>query len=106
MRCRVMRLMVMFDLPTLTSADRRNYRQFRKALLNEGFIMMQESIYTCILIDKQAAKLLENRIAMLAPTKGIIQSMIITEKQFTAMRFIAGNENTEPENKFDRIVVI
>ncbi|MFD1419277.1 CRISPR-associated endonuclease Cas2 [Companilactobacillus keshanensis] len=101
-----MRLMVMFDLPTLTASDRRNYRQFRKNLINEGFIMMQESIYTCVIIDKQAARLLDNRITMYAPTKGIIQSIIITEKQFEAIRFIAGDKNDEPENKFDRIVVI
>lgn len=44
MRYRVMRLMVMFDLPVITSEDRRNYRQFRKLLINEGFLMIQESV--------------------------------------------------------------
>jgi len=35
-----MRLMVMFDLPVETSENRRNYRKFRKALINEGFLMI------------------------------------------------------------------
>ncbi len=38
-----MRLMIMFDLPVLTSENRRNYRKFQKALINEGFLMMQYS---------------------------------------------------------------
>ena len=48
MSYRFMRVMVMFDLPTETSMERRHYRWFRKFLIDEGFIMMQESIYTKI----------------------------------------------------------
>ena len=41
-----MRVIVMFDLPTLTKDNMRDYRRFRKFLLKNGFIMLQESIYT------------------------------------------------------------
>ena len=34
---RVMRMLVFFDLPTLTNEDKRNYRQFRKLLIKNGF---------------------------------------------------------------------
>lgn len=101
-----MRLMIMFDLPTLTSADRRNYRQFRKHLINDGFLMMQESIYTCILINKQSANLLEKKVSMYAPSKGLVQSMIVTEKQFASMNFLTGKENKSIENTFERLTVI
>jgi CRISPR-associated endoribonuclease Cas2 len=101
-----MRLMIMFDLPTLTSTDRRNYRQFRKHLINDGFLMMQESIYTCILIDKQSANLLEKKVSMYAPNKGLVQSMIVTEKQFASMNFLTGKENKSIENTFERLTVI
>ena len=101
-----MRLMIMFDLPTLTAVDRRNYRQFRKHLLRDGFLMMQESIYTCILIDRQSANLLEKKISMYAPEKGLIQSMIVTEKQFASMKFLTGKQNTSIENTFERLTVI
>jgi CRISPR-associated protein Cas2 len=96
----------MFDLPTITSIDRRNYRQFRKHLTNDGFIMMQESIYTCILIDRQAADLLEKKISLYAPKKGLIQTMIITEKQYTAINFIAGESGDDIDDKFERLTVI
>lgn len=49
MRYRIMRLMIMFDLPMQTSKDRRNYRHFRKALISEGFFMMQFSVYVRVL---------------------------------------------------------
>jgi len=101
-----MRLMIMFDLPTLTSVDRRNYRQFRKHLLQDGFLMMQESIYTCILIDRQSANLLERKISLYSPKKGLIQSMIITEKQFASMNFLSGRQNESVENTFERLTVI
>ena len=42
---RFMRMLVFFDLPTLTNEDKRNYRQFRKLLIKNGFIMLQESVY-------------------------------------------------------------
>lgn len=106
MRCRALRLMIMFDLPTLTAMDRRNYRQFRKKLLQDGFTMMQESIYTCILIDRQAANLLNNKISLYAPKKGLVQSLIVTEKQFASMNFLTGEKDTSEENTFERLTVI
>ena len=39
-----MRVMIFFDLPTETAKDRKIYNKFRKFLINEGFIMLQESV--------------------------------------------------------------
>lgn len=38
---RFMRVMVFFDLPTITDKNRHDYRKFRQFLVQEGFIMMQ-----------------------------------------------------------------
>ena len=46
MSYRFMRIIVMFDLPVVTSVERQEYTKFRKFLLKSGFIMMQESVYT------------------------------------------------------------
>ena len=73
-----MRLMVMFDLPVETSENRRNYRQFRKLLLSEGFLMIQESVYVRVTTNKQSAALLEKRLAKSAPSDGLVQTLIIT----------------------------
>ena len=41
-----MRTIVFFDLPTVYLKDKKNYIKFRKYLLSEGFIMLQESVYS------------------------------------------------------------
>ena len=38
-------LIVLFDLPTDTKEARKEYTQFRKFLLNDGYTMMQYSVY-------------------------------------------------------------
>lgn len=45
MSYRYMRVVVFFDLPVLTEANRRDYRLFRKFLIKSGFMMVQESVY-------------------------------------------------------------
>lgn len=106
MRYRVMRLIVMFDLPVETAQMRRAYRIFRKALINEGFIMMQESIYTRITLNRKAAELLEERLIKKLPNTGLIQTLVVTEAQFSSMHFLIGAPSEDIRNKPDRVVVI
>lgn len=101
-----MRLLVMFDLPTLTSEDRRNYRQFRKALINEGFLMMQESIYVRVAVNKKSAELLEKQLQKIAPKDGLIQTLMVTEKQYASINFLAGESSQDIRNTDTRLVVI
>jgi CRISPR-associated protein Cas2 len=51
----MMRLMIMFDLPVDTAVDRKQYRQFRKNLINEGFVMIQYSVYVRVCASKKSA---------------------------------------------------
>lgn len=93
-----MRVMVFFDLPTATDSDRKNYRAFRKALIEEGFLMVQESVYVRIATTHESANFIENRIASLVPPKGVVQSLIVTEKQYTSMRFLVGESADDIRN--------
>ena len=61
MRDRVVRTIVFFDLPNVYLKDKKNYIKFRKYLLSEGFIMMQESVYSKIVLNNQQATLLLER---------------------------------------------
>lgn len=51
-----MRVLVMFDLPTETSENRRNYTKFRKYLIKSGFMMMQQSVYVRLALNQTNAK--------------------------------------------------
>lgn len=57
-----MRVIVMFDLPVLTLSERRDYTKFRKFLVKNGFLMMQESIYSKLAQNQTAADLIIENI--------------------------------------------
>lgn len=87
-----MRVLVFFDLPTETAKDRKNYSQFRKFLIKEGFIMMQESVYVKLVLNKSVINTIKEKISKNKPQKGIVQMLIITEKQFNSMEYIVRRE--------------
>ena len=92
MRYRFMRVLVFFDLPTETAKDRKNYSQFRKFLIKEGFIMMQESVYAKLVLNNSITNSIKDKISKNKPQKGIVQMLIITEKQFNSMEYIVRRE--------------
>ena len=101
-----MRTIVFFDLPNISYEDRKKYNKFRKFLINEGFIMLQESVYSKITLNSQQADFLTNRIYKNSPKKGIIQLLIVTEKQYSEIKNIIGNTNTNIVNDESRLVII
>ncbi len=101
-----MRIIVMFDLPTDTSVDRRHYRWFRKFLIDEGFIMMQESVYTKICLNMHSVDKVELNIRKNRPPKGIVQVMSVTEKQFAAMKLVVGETDTVNIQSDERMIVL
>lgn len=101
-----MRVMVMFDLPTDTSLDRRNYRQFRKYLIDDGFVMMQESIYTKICLNMHAVRQVESNIERHKPPEGLVQIMSVTERQFAGMRYVVGDADTTYIQDDSRMIVL
>lgn len=101
-----MRTIVFFDLPNVYSNDKKNYLLFRKYLLNEGFIMMQESVYSKIVLNSEQANALVKRLKKQAPQKGIIQVLIITEKQYSQIEYIIGKSQTKIIDNGDRLIVL
>ena len=106
MRDRVMRTIVFFDLPTIYNRDKKNYLLFRKYLLNEGFIMLQESVYSKISLNNQQSHLSINRIKKNAPKRGLIQVLTITEKQYSNIEYITGSNDSKIIDTEDRLVVL
>lgn len=86
-----MRMFVMFDLPTETKHDRKMYRDFRKYLINNGYIMFQYSIYTKIILNHSAMQLHKSKLMKQLPERGKIDIMLVTEKQFATIETF-GNE--------------
>lgn len=83
-------MMVMFDLPTDTKEARREYTQFRKALLKDGFTRMQYSVYVRHCASEENADVHENRVSGGLPPDGEVRIMRITDKQFERMGIYRG----------------
>lgn len=101
-----MRLIVMFDLPTLTVEDMRSYRNFRKFLIKNGFMMMQESVYSKIALNQSMANLITNRVRENKPPKGLVQMFTITEKQFSRMEILVGDISEEFITDDRRLIIL
>lgn len=85
-----MRLMVFFDLPVTTKAERRAYAQFRRFLVNDGYDMIQFSVYGRILNGNDAEEKHMKRLVDNLPPEGSVRSLTVTEKQYAGMKLLVG----------------
>lgn len=89
---RFMRLMVFFDLPVDTKKRRKDYTRFRKALINDGFMMLQYSVYVRLARNHDDAQKHLRIVEEHLPPAGSVRAMIITEKQYTQMKLLCGTQ--------------
>jgi CRISPR-associated protein Cas2 len=87
---RFMRMMVFFDLPTTTKINRKHATKFRNALINDGYFMMQWSVYSRICKGVSQVEKHTQRLKCLIPPVGSVRLMTVTEKQFADMEILVG----------------
>lgn len=102
-----MRLLVFFDLPVETAIQRKSYRQFRKYLIKDGYLMIQESVYAKLVTNDGNAGAAIMRLRKNRPPDGLVQVLKVTEKQFATMTYITGNRDAYDEvDTMEEFVVI
>lgn len=106
MSYRFMRVIVFFDLPTETAADRKAYQQFRKFLIKDGFMMLQESVYAKLSLNQTQTDQIVNSVKKMRPQKGLVQILPITEKQFAKMEILSGKCNTNVVSSDERLLIL
>lgn len=89
---RIMWILVFFDLPTETKANRKVYSDFRKALIKDGFQMFQFSIYLRHCASRENAEVHIKRVKKILPKYGHIGILLITDKQFGNMELYFGKQ--------------
>ena len=94
---RFMRLLVMFDLPVLKKEDRKNASLFRKFLINDGYHMLQLSVYSRICKGEDTLDKHLRRLNGGLPPKGSVRAIQITEQQYGRMLFLVGKPQKEEE---------
>jgi CRISPR-associated protein Cas2 len=95
---RIMWMMVFFDLPTETKTDRRNAAKFRKNLIQDGFTMLQFSVYVRHCSSAENMEVHRKRVNMAIPPKGSVNILNVTDKQFGRMEIFF---NTKVQEKVD-----
>ncbi len=101
-----MRIIVFFDLPVLTAANRRAYRDFRKYLLKSGFMMLQESVYCKLVQNGSVADSVIHNLKQNKPQEGLIQALKVTEKQFSKMDYIVGERKNDVIDSDERLIIL
>lgn len=89
---RSMWVIAMFDLPTDTPAARKAYTRFRKDLLDDGFTMMQFSVYQrhCASIENADAHVA--RMGQRLPPAGEVRFLTMTDRQFSRIKVFWGKK--------------
>lgn len=103
---RFMRVIIFFDLPVETLSQRREYSRFRRLLIKSGFIMMQESVYSKLTLNKTVADSVMQNIRKNKPSGGIVQMLVITEKQYTNIEFIVGEKSSNIIDNTERLLIL
>jgi len=92
-------LIVAFDLPVGTKEQRKAATDFRKFLLDEGYTMVQWSVYArpCVSFARQETCLA--RLKANLPPEGSIRAVFVTRSQWERSFVIYGSpaKQTNPE---------
>ncbi len=101
-----MRILLFFDLPSVTNEDKKKYLKFRKHLITNGFMMLQESVYCKLVLNQTVADGVINSLNKNKPSNGNVQILVITEKQFQKIIILVGDNDNKVINTSERLVIL
>ena len=75
-------LLVTFDLPTTSKPARKAAHEFREWLKDDGYVMMQWSVYArpCVTFARQETHM--SRMRENLPPRGSVRAMFVTRSQW------------------------
>lgn len=79
-------VIVLFDLPTKTTTDRREYGNFRKNLMASGFFRMQYSVYARYVPSPEKGDTIQQRVVSALPADGEVRMFRLTDNQYSRMQ--------------------
>lgn len=95
MNYRFMRTILFFDLPNTSKSETREYIRFLKHIKRLGFVMMQESVYTKLSINESVVESTMREVKAHLPKEGMVSCLTITENQFSSIKHLIGEANTD-----------
>ncbi|PPQ40867.1 CRISPR-associated endonuclease Cas2 [Rhodopila globiformis] len=102
---RFMWLFVFFDLPVGTKVQRRNATRFRNFLKDDGFMMLQFSVYARVCRGEDGATKHIARVTRNLPSEGSVRALQVTDRQYERMKLLLG-EATKTESLGSRQMIL
>lgn len=68
--------------------------------------MMQESVYCKLAPNNTVAASISQKIKNNKPKKGLVEILIITEKQYSKIEYIVGDWDSEVLNNNKRLIIL
>ncbi len=93
-------------MPVETSRERKEYAKFHKFLIKNGFIMMQKSVYSKLVINNVTSTAVKQKISANVPPDGVVEMLEVTENQFSRIEYLVGNKQTLVEESMDRLIEV
>src|SRR5487761_1657387 len=87
---RILWMFVFFDLPVGTKGERRTATRFRNFLKDDGYMMLQWSVYARVCRGEEAAEKHVQRVTKNLPTKGSVRAWQVTDKRLGRLGLLRG----------------
>jgi CRISPR-associated protein Cas2 len=87
---RILWLFVFFDLPVGTKPERRAATRFRNFLKDDGYMMLQWSVYARVCRGEEAVDKHVQRVTRNLPKRGSVRALQVTDRQYARMRLLLG----------------
>lgn len=101
-----MRLIVFFDLPVTTKEKKRAYTLFRRFLIQDGYDMVQWSVYGRVVNGNDDAEKHLNRLSRNLPEEGSVRCLQVSEKQFSSMKLLVGTQKFQEKKVNDAQILL
>ncbi|MBI5280878.1 MAG: CRISPR-associated endonuclease Cas2 [Candidatus Solibacter usitatus] len=82
----------------MTKEQRREYTEFRKLLLKEGFIQLQLSVYARYGASDESVEVSRGRIRAAIPPHGHVRLLAVTDHQYGKMEMWFGKKRRRVED--------
>lgn len=92
---RIMWLILVYDCPVMSAEARHDYSVFRKTLLRENFVQLQNSVYVRHYPTMAAAEAAVARLSAGIPTDAQVAFFMVTDKQYGLTREFFGPKSAE-----------
>lgn len=103
---RYMWLVVFFDLPVGSKKQRKIATRFRKFLIDEGYFMLQWSVYARICRGQDGISKHLSHLGGNLPHEGNIRALQVTDRQYSRMKMLVGSVSKSEKEAGKQLVLL